>query len=214
MMAAGINAMEAGMEKSLVIRIGAPLLLMAPVWAQAADGLVAPAAETLWPRWQARIAVQAASVSPLATTNLFDAGSAQRGVRGGALFGDYYFAIPSFGGFRASGGVVSGSLAGLPLVTAPSGARLGVSVSSSTLPLNNVGAELANTTTSPYLGLGFSGAPWHNGLSISADIGLVAERPGSSLGGGRAVFGTQAMDNTARELRLSPLLQLGVRYAF
>jgi hypothetical protein len=30
----------------------------------------------------------------------------------------------------------------------------------------------------------------------------------------RAVFGNQAMDNALRELRLSPLLQLGVRYAF
>jgi hypothetical protein len=211
MMAAGIgNAMEAGMKKSLVIRIGLPLLAAVPL-AQAADGLVAPAAETLWPRWQARIAVQAASVSPLATANLFDAsGGAQRGVRGGAVFGDYYFATPSFGSFRASGGVVSGSLAGLPLASAAAGTRLGLSVSSSPLPLGSTGADAASA--SPYLGLGFSGAPWHNGLSISADIGLVAERPG--LGGSRAVFGAQAMDNAVRELRLSPLLQLGVRYAF
>lgn len=198
------------MKKSLLIRIGAPLLAVMPL-AHAADGLVAPAAETLWPRWQARIAVQAASVSPLATTNLFDA-NAQRGVRGGALFGDYYFATPSFGSFRASGGVVSGSLAGLPLASAGAGSLLGLSVSSSSLPLNSVGADAV--TALPYLGLGFSGAPWRNGLSISADIGLIAERPGSALGVGRAVFGAQALDNAVRDLRLSPLLQLGVRYAF
>jgi hypothetical protein len=212
MMVAGINAMGAGMKKSLVIRIVGMSLLAAAPLAQAADGLVAPAAETLWPRWQARIAVQAASVSPLATTNLFDAGGAQRGVRGGALFGDYYFATPSFGSFRASGGVVSGSLAGLPLATAAAGTRLGLSVSSAALPLNSIGADAASA--SPYLGLGFSGAPWHNGLSISADIGLIAERPGTAPGSGRAVFGSQAMDNAVRELRLSPLLQLGVRDSF
>ena len=92
------------------------------------------------------------------------------------------------------------------------GARLGLSVSGSALPLGNIGADAASAA--PYLGLGFSGAPWHNGLSISADIGLVAERLGTTPGAGRAVFGNQAMDNAARELRLSPLLQLGVRYAF
>jgi hypothetical protein len=180
--------------------------------AQAADGLVAPSAETLWPRWQARIAVQAASVSPLATSNLLDANNPQRSVRGGALFGDYYFATPSFGSFRASGGVISGSLAGLPLAYASAGPLLGLSVSGSALPLNTAGADGAGA--SPYLGLGFTGAPWRNGLSISADIGLVAEHPASALGVGRAVFGNQAMDNALRELRLSPLLQLGVRYAF
>ena len=31
------------------------------------------------------------------------------------MLGDYYFALPSFGGFRASGGFVSGNLGGLPL---------------------------------------------------------------------------------------------------
>ena len=197
--------------KSLWIRLCLPLLAAAPV-AQAADGLTAPSAETLWPRWQARIAVQAASVSPLATSNLLDAGSAQRGVRGGALFGDYYFATPSFGSFRASGGVISGSLAGLPLASATAGSVLGLSVSSGSLPLNFAGSDAASA--SPYLGLGFSSAPWRNGLSISADIGLVAEHPSSAVGVGRAVFGAQAMDNALRELRLSPLLQLGVRYAF
>ncbi len=197
------------MKKSLGIRI-APLLLAAAPLVQAAEGLVVPPAETLWPRWQARIAVQAASVSPLATSNLFDAGSAQRGVRGGALFGDYYFAMPSFGSFRASGGVVSGSLAGLPLANAGAGTRLGLSVNGSSLPPGAFGGE--GVTASPYLGLGFtSTALWRSGPSISADIGLVAEHPAPAQGNARAVFGSQAME---RELRLSPLLQLGVRYAF
>ena len=197
--------------KSLWIRLCLPLLAAAPA-VQAADGLVAPSAETLWPRWQARIAVQAATVSPLAMSSLIDGANSQRGVRGGALFGDYYFATPSFGSFRASGGVISGSLAGLPLASASSGGLLGLSVNSIAAPLNTVGADTAGTT--PYLGLGFTGAPWRNGLSISADIGLVAEHPTSALGVGRAVFGSQAMDNAVRDLRLSPLFQLGVHYAF
>ena len=193
------------------IRLAWALLAAAPL-AQAADGLVAPAAETLWPRWQARIAVQSASVSPLAVSPLYDSGNAQRGVQGGALFGDYYFAKPSFGSFRASGGLVSGSLSGLPMVNAAAGRLLGLSLSSSSQPLNGVGLD--NPGTMPYLGLGFTGSPWHNGLAITADLGLVAERPSAAAGVGRAVFGNQAMDSALREMRLSPVLQLGVRYSF
>jgi hypothetical protein len=180
---------------------------------QAAEGLVAPAAETLWPRWQARIAVQAASVSALNASALFDAQAAQRGVQGGALFGDYYFARPSFGSFRASGGVMSGAFGGLPLAQASAaGSMVGLSLSGSTLPAHGAGTEAGAAL--PYLGLGFTGAPWRNGLAISADLGMVAERPSAAMGVGRAVFGNQGMDMALRELRLSPVLQLGVRYSF
>lgn len=190
----------------------AACLAAAPA-AQAADGLVAPAAATLWPRWQARIAVQAASVSPLKVSGLIDAGAAQRGVQGGAVFGDYYFARPAIGGFRASGGLMSGTQGGLPLTQASTaGSLLGVSLSSVALPINGVATEASSAL--PYLGLGFTGAPWRNGPAISADVGLVAERPSAAVGVGRAVFGNQAMDSAVRELRLSPVLQLGVRYSF
>lgn len=179
--------------------------------AQAANGLAAPAAESLWPRWQARIAVQSASVSPLSLSGLFEAGTASRSVQGGAVLGDYYFALPSFGGFRASGGFVSGSLGGLPVASASAGPLLGMSLDGSALRLNNPGAEAA--TALPYFGVGFSSAPWRSGLAISADLGLVAEHAAAGSGR-RAVFGNQALDGALRELRLSPLLQLGVRYTF
>lgn len=179
--------------------------------AQAADGLATPPAENLWPRWQARIAVQSASVSPLSLSGLIDTSAAGRSVQGGAVLGDYYFALPSFGGFRASGGFVSGALGGLPVASTSAGALLGMSLDGSALRLNGAGAEAA--TALPYLGVGFSSAPWRGGLAISADLGLVAEHTatGSSR---RAVFGNQALDGALRELRLSPLLQLGVRYTF
>ncbi len=187
-------------------------LALAPA-AHAADGLATPSAETLWPRWQARIAVQAASVSPLSVTGLFDGHATQRGLQGGALLGDYYFARPAFGGFRASGGLMSGSLGGMPLAQSGSaGSLLGVSLSGGLQPAYTVGAE--NPPALPYLGVGFSGAPWRNGLAISADLGLVAERPSAAMGVGRAVFGSQALDSALREMRLSPVLQLGVRYTF
>ncbi len=178
----------------------------------AADGLATPPAENLWPRWQARIAVQSASVSPLAWSGLLDGGGTQRTVQGGALLGDYYFALPSFGGFRASGGFVSGSLGGLPSASTRAGPLLGMSLDGSALRLNSAGSEAAAAL--PYLGVGFSSAPWRNGLAISADLGLVAEHVPAAGGVRRAVFGSQALDGALRELRLSPLLQLGVRYTF
>jgi len=178
--------------------------------AQAAGGLVAPSADAVWPQWQARLSLHTAGMSALSPLRQLDDGAAQRGVQGGAVLGDYYFAKPSFGRFRASGGLLVGSQAGgLPVTSAAAGPRLGLSLSSGVPAQPVPGGEAANgqSHTSPYVGLGFSSAPWSNGLAISADLGLVAGR-------GSALFGNQGFEGTLRELRLSPVLQLGVRYAF
>lgn len=175
----------------------------------AADGLVIPAAETLWPQWQARITVQTASVSPLALSRMLDASrGSQGGVQGGAVLGDYYFAKPSFGQFRASGGLLIGAMGGVPLASGTAGSRLDLGVSGGAgLPLF---AAADAPGTLPYLGLGFTGGALRSALSITADVGLVAERPGAA----RGIFGSQALDGAVREMRLSPVLQLGVRYTF
>lgn len=172
----------------------------------AGDGLVAPAVETLWPHWHARIAVQTAAVSPLSYSQWTDGGSTARSLQGGAVLGDYYFATPTFGSFRASGGLMVGSTGGVPLLAASAGPRLGLSVQSA-----GVAAPGANDAmgTVPYLGVGFSGALWRNTLAVTADVGMVA---GGSLG--KALFGNQGMERSLRELRLAPVLQVGVRYVF
>jgi hypothetical protein len=102
-----------------------------------------------------------------------------------------------------------GSLGGLPVSSAAAGPRLGLSLNSGLAPPAVSGADVnsGHSNTVPYLGLGFSAAPWRNRLAISADLGLVADR-------GSALFGNQGLEGTLRELRLSPVLQLGVRYAF
>lgn len=188
------------------------MTLASTLAAHAAQGLVAPAADALWPQWQARIAVQTVSLSPLTGTRLFDAAASQRGVQGGALVGDYYFAAPSFGSFRASGGLMVGSQGGIPMASVAAGPRLGLAVSHANALFNAPGGEGLGTV--PYLGVGFTGAAWRSSLEITADFGMVAEHPGAAAGVGRALFGSQAMDSALRELRLSPVLQLGVRYTF
>ncbi len=61
-------------------------------------------------------------------------------------------------------------------------------------------------------GLGQASAAWRNGLALTADLGLVAERLGT--GNNRAIFGYEGNDGLPRDARLSPLLKLGVRYTF
>lgn len=188
-------------------------LVCALAWpAHAGEGLVAPAADELWPQWQARITVQTATLLPLAASHSFDAWAPQRGVQGGALFGDYYFAKPAFGSFRASGGLMVGPQAGLPMASAAAGSRLGLAVNNGSALVNAAGSDAPGAL--PYLGVGFTGTAAGSGLAITADFGLVAEHPGAAWGVGRSIFGSQALDGAVRDLRLSPVLQLGVRYTF
>lgn len=187
-------------------------MVLATASACAAQGLAAPAVETLWPRWQARITVLATTPSPLAGSTLLDRGNTARGLQGGGVFGDYVFAAPTFGRFRASGGLISGNLSGLPLASGSVGTRLGVSVVGQAAPAYPSVADGPNTL--PYLGLGFTSAAWRNGLALTAELGVVSERPAGATGLGRALFGNSGLDSALRDMRLAPVLQLGVRYSF
>lgn len=107
------------------------------------------------------------------------------------LVGDYYFA-PSLG-LRATGGLQAG-------VTGSSDVRLGTTRQRAT----------------PYVGLGYStggvSANRWGGWGLSADIGVQAR--GSDLTLGRALESPTGVGELIRELRLTPVLQLGVSYAF
>lgn len=187
--------------------------LLAPVSALAYQGLVATAGEWLWPQLQARITVQTAALTPMELSRLYEPGaSAARGVQGGSLLGDYVFATPSFGNFRATSGVMLGGPGGAPVLSAVPIARVGINVLDSGVAGNNWAAD--SPSTLPYLGLGYSSASLWRSLSVSADVGLVAARPAGLSGVGRAVLGNQAMEAAVRDLRLAPVLQLGVRYSF
>jgi len=189
-------------------------LALAATTSQAADGLTVPRADALWPNWQARIYLQTSTSRSLA------AGTVQE-LRGGAVLGDYFLARPSFGVFRATSGIVAGSLSGAPLYKALPSQQLGLYVQSSGLfpsLFPSLPPSLLSVADSPqplpYLGLGFSTPATGTGLSISADFGLVAQNPGQGLGLGRAMLGNQGVERAFRELRLSPMAQLSVRYAY
>ncbi|MDO9093058.1 MAG: hypothetical protein Q7U99_10575 [Rubrivivax sp.] len=184
-------------------------LLMGAGASQAAGGLATPPADTVWPQWQARVTLVTQAMSPLNLWGLQDGPLAARTGRGGAVLGDYYFAQPSMGSFRASGGVMFGSFGGAPLGQAASSPRLGLAMQGT----STTAASTETAGTVPYLGLGFTTA-WRDRLSLSADLGWVAEQPSAMGGVGRAIFGNQRWESALRDIGLAPVLQLGVRYAF
>ena len=190
------------------------MLSLAMVGAAAADGrgFVVDPERLSWPSLQARLQL---STEPLAPSiGAFD-GAALR-PRSAALFGDYYVSRPFFGhtgGVRLTSGVVTGprgAVFGPGQATAPG--PFGISLAS-----RGAGSTLADingesTQTLPYLGIGYSGSSLRGGFSFSADLGLTAQNGGNQRLS-RALT-SQTLDDTLRELRLTPVLQLGVSYRF
>lgn len=193
--------------------LGACLLGVVAVSVQAQNGLAPAQRDDPWLGWQARITLQTGPLAsaaswPLTVPGRAGTAPALRGIRGAAVFGDYVFARYSLGSLRATGGLVLGSLSGAPLRLAGADARLGLGVFDSATIGRGEPAAL------PYIGLGYSSPALWGAWSVTADFGLVAARPSGLNGVGRALLGPQATDAAPQELRLAPMLQLGVRHAF
>lgn len=181
--------------------------------ADAADRAPAAADQQPWARWQGRLLLgtQRAPWQPAYSSSAMRLGSV-------SLFGDYYFSRSlvgplQLGGFRATSGLIYGPRS--VLGSAPSsggafsiGSRPGVA-SAAALP-----SDVPNdSATVPYLGVGYSNLSVRSGWSFSADLGLVGQNSGTARLG-RALYAGQSLDDAVRDLRMAPLLQLGVSYSF
>jgi hypothetical protein len=182
-----------------------------PVWAQG-QGLVLDATNAFGPRLQARVGVN----TSLATA---DGSSVSWQQQAGVVLGDYYFSRARLGemqvssGFRATSGVLLGQRS-LALST-PALAQ-GTTIGLTTLRqprLAMPGLEVAAEPWAavPYVGVGWSGLSAKGGWGVSADFGFAGR---SYASGGLRVSGGQSLDDLLRELRLTPMVQLGVSYAF
>lgn len=188
------------------------------------DGLNVPAGAGPWSRWQARVSFST-SASPAWRSLAGASDHTGLKLRGLSLMGDYYFGtmrpVAPASGFRATSGLVVGARSSLSLAdTAANG------LAARGLSLDRRGAGLlamptlpgidpsSDPATVPYVGIGYSGASAKGGWGFSADLGLVAMNPGSAVKLGRVFSGTQSLDEMLRDLRLSPVLQLGVSYSF
>jgi opacity protein-like surface antigen len=143
-------------------------------------------------------------------------------VFGPSLMGDYYFG-PALtgagvsGGLRATSGLIMGSHG--VLGSSQTSLTLADPFSASTRALGARAVPLAidpntDTTTLPYLGLGYSGLSVRSGWSFSADLGLVAQSASSALRYGRGLGSGPTLDDAVRDMRLAPVLQFAVSYSF
>jgi len=209
---------------NLTLRIGAALAVAAPLvsaWAADGTGLI-PRHDDLWSRWQGRIALNA---SPLSGEGLEAGDSTRPASYTFSAMSDYYLSDPSVGpksagGFRATGGVIIGppsqAWAGpLPRAmtetTSLSPSRRVFGQSPNLLPGDAAGLD---KPTLPYVGIGYTGISPSGGWSFSADIGVFSLSPTSAVKLGRVLGGSQNLDDTLRDMRWSPILQLGVSYSF
>ena len=200
------------MRKTVWTLVGMAALAAMPTLANAADGdrLTLNPDQLPWARWQGRLSLgtEVQSWRPGLESNRPTTAS---------LMGDYYFGRSlvgpgSAGGFRATSGLIFGPRSSLstgqPSLSAGSPFSIGSRLFGQTaMPYTNDSA--GDNATLPYLGVGYTGLSAHSRWSFSADLGLVAQSPG-----GIKVIRNQSLDDAVREMRLAPLVQLGVSYAF
>ena len=189
----------------------------------AGEGLAASADRVPWARFQSRVAY-----SPGASGWRAEFAPSERsGLQVGAIgvLGDLYFGESSRtpqaspAGFRATSGVLVGarsSWLGTVASSSPGGLfapnrRLfGASASVLATPAD----PTLETATVPYIGIGYTNMSPKSGWHFSADLGVVSQSPGNVVRFGRVVGGSQSLDDLIRDMRLAPIVQLGVSYSF
>lgn len=195
------------------------------VWALEGGGLAAPDSGWLEGHWQSRVELNTRVVGhPGIDPYNLAVDAAAHTLRGARVFGDFYFvgspqtsAKPrsALSGFRATSGLVVGSHGSASPFAAPS---RGGSLFSGARRLNTFGSFSADGQGAlapvPYIGLGYTELPDESGWGFRADFGLMALSPKSAVRLGGVLGGAQSIDELLRELRLSPLIQLGVSYSF
>lgn len=172
------------------------------------DGLKLAADSADWSRWQARLSV----VSTPLTSSALSSGQLQLGSVGAArLAGDRYFNVGRIGdggGLRATSALLLGSRT--LALSAPS-AYGQAPVQWRPSAMQGLADPAVDSFATPYLGLGYSAWWSRAGLGFSADLGLMAQRPGQALSVLNAGGG---LDNTVRAMQLSPVFQLNLSYSF
>lgn len=203
------------MRKTAWVVAGFVSLLACPAFAADGDSLTLNPDQLPWARLQSRLSLGTRAATPgdaMATQGIGNKLSSA------SLMGDYYFSrslvgTGSSGGFRATSGLIFGPRSS-PLSSGQPTAAAGSAFSVGSRLFGPYAAPLTNESpgenaTLPYLGFGYTGLSARNGWSFSADLGLVAQQPT-----GLKLIRSQSLDDAVREMRLAPLVQLGVSYAF
>ena len=189
-------------------------------WAVQGEGLTADLENLAWARWQGRMSL---GTTLPAWHSAFGTGDTMGlKVDSVSLVGDYYFSRSlagqrRSGGFRTTGGLIHGprsQLSGaLPLFGTPGAAFTSERhlIAAGDAAGSDGPADIA---TLPYLGIGYTGLSLKGRWRFNADVGMMALSPGNGVKLGKVANGTQSLDDLLREMRLAPVLQLGVSYSF
>ncbi len=174
------------------------------------DGLKWQDDNLTWARWQARLAIS--QPAPLWRASFGDEESSGLKARSLSIMGDYLFARLQHGDgsaavLRATSGLVVGQR---PTLWA---GQPGGSAGSLVPERRLLGDTRGDQGALPYVGVGYSGLSGRGGWSFSADFGLMALGAGNAVRLGRS-GAYQGLDDLVRELRLTPVLQVGASYAF
>ena len=186
------------------------------------EGLSTDADRVPWARLQSRIA--AAPGAPGWRSDFAPLERSGLQVGGVGFLGDLYFGPAkaersSAGGFRATSGVLVGARSPwLAAVSSPTTGGLfasdrrlfGASANAVVAPAD----PSFESATVPYLGIGYSSLAGKSGWHFSADLGVVSQSPGNVVRFGRVFGGAQNLDDVIRDMRLAPVVQLGVSYSF
>lgn len=140
------------------------------------------------------------------------------GVQRARLLGDYFLTGPGFGQGDVAGGLrlTSGVMVGPAQDTAnlPPPRLLGGAAQRPLGPTAWREPDGGQRVALPYIGLGYTSASARDGWGLSADIGLGGMRPGERLRLGQAQGTAAQAERVLNDLRLAPVIQLGVSYAF
>lgn len=186
------------------------LSLSAPAMAGQGDGLKWQEDSLTWARWQARLAVS--QPAPLWRAGFGETDNQGLKPRSLSVMGDYLFArsLAEDGRanvFRATSGLVVGPR---PTLWAGQPGGQAGALGADRAPFAELRGEAGAL---PYVGIGYSGLGGRSGWSFSADFGLMALGAGNVVRLGRS-GNYQGVDELVRELRLTPVLQVGASYTF
>jgi hypothetical protein len=199
------------------------LLAVAALASSACSAQGLASAELDWPRFQTRLSLGAASQpgAAMPATSVWSREPTSR-VHSASLYGDYYFNLPyltaqtGLGGFRATSGLLYGdAVRGIGRSVIPADARNNLSLGRQLSPsLDSSSDDSDDGSTAPYVGIGYTRLSVSGSWGFSADLGLVTQNPGGAWRLGRALLGSQYLDDAVRNLRLAPLVHVDVRYSF
>ncbi|MDT9001128.1 hypothetical protein RQP53_17755 [Paucibacter sp. APW11] len=202
---------------ALVSRSLIALLLAGAAGSALAQGSSLQLDTSTFGRWQARLQLSS-SYAPSAYDNQRQQPSRLLSAN---LLGDYYLTGSGLGasvqgGLRATGGLLLGPLslsqsnAGLALGSQAYGLSPNFAFGQRSLGMaGNYNDRSDPSTSLSYLGIGYTGQSLRGGWGFSADLGLI--------GGGGLRLGnsnSQSVDDLLRDMRLKPVVQLGVSYSY